>query len=220
VNAKVGAYETYGKAVTEAISGASHTITIEKGDWTLIAEKGEISIETTNEGAVGTMKFESTDTDIVFKALNGKASTSDSIDIKESTTNAVTFVAGFEYSSVAGLVIKTYVGFVMNININGDLTIKVMDVKGEAFPFKFGYSANSFGLYAFKGQLIGLKVGVIDSKTMIIYNKINTWQIYNEMAKDESRVIKDDLTMTDMDDKLALAEQVASECSMWQLIWM
>ncbi len=220
MNVAVGVHETYGKALTEAISGKDHTITIEKDDWTLVAEKGEISIETTNTGAVGKMSFVSTDSDIVFTALNGKASTSDRFDVKTSTSNTVTFIVGFEYSAVAGMVIKQNVGFVMNINVARELQVKLSDIKVEAFPFKFGVSSFSIGIWAQKFQLIAAKFGIIDAKKMIVYNKINQFQIYNEIAKDESSLIKNDITLTNMTQKLAAAETVAADCSMWQLLKM
>lgn len=220
VNAKLGVYETFGKALTEAIGGAGHTITIEKGDWTLTAEEGEISIEATNKGTPSTMSLVSTGSDIVFEALSGKASSSDKYDVKVSKANTVTFVGGFEYSFVNGSLIKENIGFVMNINVVGDISTKVFDIKIETFPFKYTELACAILFFSLKWQRIYFKFGIIDSKNTVVYNKLTTWQIYNEIADTKATTIKAAVKGMVIKDGLADAEKKAGEIGMWQLIWM
>ena len=221
VNSKGAVIETFGKKLTEAIKGADHTVTIEKGDWTLVAEKGEISIKATNTGAPSTMSFTSTGSDIFFEALKGKSSTSDRWDVKESTTNSVTFVAGYEYSGVAGLSVKENVGFLMNINVAGDLSIKAFDVKVEAFPLKYTTFNYGFLIASLKFQLISWKFGVTDTKYAIVYNKITHFQITNNnIAAATEKKFKTDTSAMTMDQKLAEAELLAADCSMMQLLKM
>jgi hypothetical protein len=220
VNVLVGLTETFGKALTEAVSGADHTITIEKGDWTLIAKEGEIKIEATNTGTPSTMSFISTGSDVHFKALSGKSSTSDKYDIKESTTNTVTFILGFEYSNVTGALTKENVGFVMNINVVGDLSVKAFEIKAEIIALKYTMSSNNFYLATLKFQLISWKFGIIDSKTMIIYNKINGWQIYLEMMKNETAAFNEATKGLDMKTKIATMKLNVADAGIMQLIKM
>jgi hypothetical protein len=55
---------------------------------------------------------------------------------------------------------------------------------------------------------------------MIVYNKINYFQIYNEIAKAAEKTFKAETSAMDMDQKITEAEKKAAEVSMWQLIKM
>src|SRR5262249_44237431 len=135
-NAKAGVIETFGKAVTEQVHGTSHTFTIEKGDWALKVEDGEISISTTNTGSISKITFKSTGSDVYFDALQGTYKASDRWNVKTSTQNTVVFILGFEFSAVAGLYNKMNSGFILTINVAGNISAKAIDIKAEGFPMK------------------------------------------------------------------------------------
>jgi hypothetical protein len=213
-------YETYGKALTETVTNGNHTVTIEKGDWTLVASNGKIEIETANKGAPGTIKLKSTDSDIVFKALNGKSGKSDRFDVSVSKSNTVTFIAGYEFSKVTGQLKKDNTGFLMKMNLMGEFNFKVMDNKAEAITFKYGYTSFSLQIGSLKCQVINFKLGMTDAKKMVLYNKIIWTQISLKIAEEKQALINNDTSLTDMKMKIAAAEKIAAKCSFQQLIRM
>ncbi|POF33771.1 hypothetical protein [Roseibium marinum] len=217
----LGVYETFAKGLRETVSGAGHTITIDKGDWKLVADNGSVTITTGNTGVgVGTMKFKSTGSDIEIKALKGMYYSSDKRDIKTSESDSVKFIAGYEYSGVLGHTRKINSGFAMSINVIGDLYIKTSDVKFTGIALKMTAFSHSFVVASIKGVIVNFKIGVIMGKKMIVYNKLTAWQVYFEMAKDEKKAFQVDAELNGMETAVAHAESAAMNVSMWQLIKM
>ena len=223
VKVMADAIETFGKALTEKISDAAHhIITIDKGDWTLKVEEGEVSISATKTDKTGTVTFKSTGSDVYFDALLGTAHTKDRWNVKESKQNSVTFVMAFEYSAVAGLYVKDNRGFIFTVNVLGTLSVKLLEIKGEAFPMKinFGMNLSTFA-YSLKFQLISWAWRKIDTKVVMFYQKISWMQVYQEMAVKEIKALKLDTKAAGQHQgNIVKAEEAALKIGFRQLIFM
>ena len=183
--------ETFGNTLTEKISGAGHTITIDKGDWELDADSGKVSITASGTDANAKITFESTDSDITIHSVWGKASTSDSRDIKTSSSDTTTFISLVEYSGLAGIYTKTRSAFALSVNLVGDVVVKGSDIKFVHFPIKVILASSaSVTIGSMKLLGFGFKMAINVRKDMLVYNKINAGQWYIEMCKSKNDIVK------------------------------
>jgi hypothetical protein len=165
------------------------------------------------------MTFKSMGSDVYFDALNGTSKTKDRWNVKTSKQNTVTFVLGFEFSAVAGLYNKENKGFIFTANVLGSVSIKLLEVKMEAFPMKVVIVSN-FGSFfmSLKLQILSWAWKEIDHKTVLLYNKVSFIQIYKEMGEDENKAMQDEAKTVSFASAIAKSREMALDVSMVQLI--
>ncbi|WP_422374182.1 hypothetical protein [Roseibium sp.] len=191
LNADQKKVETFGKALTEKVLGGDHTVTVDKGDWKLKAKDGSITIEARNTTADANITLQSEGHDLHLYAVWGKCTTSDSRDIKESSSKKVTYVQLFEYSSVFGASITDRSAFSFSLNVVGDAYFKLAEAKASITSLKIIFQKYS-GYYACFNilQVLSFKMAQNYRKTMVLYNKMTVLQIYVEMLKSQNDIVK------------------------------
>jgi len=194
LNADLKMAETFGEGLTEKILDGDHKLTVDKGDWTLEAEDGSITIEAKGTSPDATITLESGGSDLHVHSWLGKAATSDSRDIKESDSKKVTYVQLFEYSSVLGASITQRTAFSMSINVIGDSYVKFAEIKATVSSLKIilkKYTGYCVSINLF--QVLSFKLAANYRKTMILYNKMTVQQIYVELLKKQNDIVKNQI---------------------------
>ena len=208
--------QTYGKALTEKVTGGDHTITISKGDWKVICENGSVTLQNKHE-----IELISNNAHMWFKAPKGTSRTSDARDVRSSTQNQTTAIAGYEYSGISGMATKDNRGFSLSINVAGEFIAKSGEFKTTGLSLKMTAFSFGFGLGSIKFQLIAKKYAIIDGKKVIVYNKITPWQIYNELLKKENSLVKKEFEKTiDKSTYAATLERQAANISFYNFLKM
>ena len=194
VDAGMKLEETFGKALTEKIMGGDHSLTVASGDFKLKADDGSITIEAKNTTPEAKITLQSEGSDLYVHAWWGKATTSDSRDIKESSSKKITYIQLFEYSSVIGVSTTERTAFSFSFNAVGDTYFKAIEIKATATALKVifakysGYYV-SFNLF----QKLAFKLAANYRKTMVLYNKMTVQQIYVEMLKKQNDIVKKEI---------------------------
>lgn len=231
VNTAGEMHETFGGALTETIT-SGNAIVVSGGDWELVSERGDISFRTTDtayydsahasyvSGIPHRITLKATDCDMYFTARDGTAKYSDERDKKTSTTDTVGLVCGFELAAQTGEYNKSNSGFALSINPLGDYVAQTTAFKFSGISLKYVTSANSITVFGIKAQLIATKLGLVAAKRMLVYNKINYWQIYNEEILATSNFAQIHLQGLDQQKKLARVEKTALKASFKQVLMM
>ncbi|MEO9529880.1 hypothetical protein [Roseibium sp.] len=187
--------ETFGGALTEKVLGGDHSVTVDNGDWKLKAEDGAITIEAKHTSSDANIKLESEGSDIHVHAWWGKSTTSDSQDIKVSTSKKITYVQLFEYSSVIGGSVTDRTAFSFSLNVVGDTYFKLAEAKATITSLKIIFAKYS-GYYVSINffQFLSFKAAQNYRKTMVLYNKMTVFQIYVEMLKSQNGIVKEQIS--------------------------
>ncbi|MHA7776833.1 hypothetical protein [Roseibium sp. M-1] len=221
VNAGTRLVETFGGSLTEKIMGGDHSVTVVNGDWTLKAKDGSVTIQATDTDTDANITLQSEGSDLYLHAWWGKCTTSDSRDIKESSSNKTTYVQLFEYSSVFGLATTERTAFSFSFNLVGDAYFKLIEVKATATSVKLigakysGYY-HSFNIF----QFLSFKAAMNYRKTMILYNKMTVFQIYVEMLEKQNAIVKDKIKGGVTENYAAAMRKKMAGCKAFQLIKM
>jgi len=194
VDAGMKLEETFGNALTEKILGGDHTLTVDKGDWKLKADDGSITIEAKNTTPDANITLQSEGSDLYVHAWWGKATTSDSRDIKESSSKKITYIQLFEYSSVIGVSTSERTAFAFSFNAIGDTYFKAIEIKATATALKIIFTKYSGYYVSFNLlQVLSFKLAANYRKTMVLYNKMTVLQIYVEMLKKQNDIVKGEI---------------------------
>jgi len=216
LNADNGVYETFGDALKETVSGAGHTVSIEKGDWTLEAKDGNVSI-TANSTQTGNGKItlKSTGSSIELYAPGGQAYVTDKRNHKDVHSYHMKHVCGIEYSETDGNKDKHSL-FTFGLNMGGDLYTHMFNLSGKALGLKAQASAYSFLVFGVSMLLYKMTTGLVTGKRMITYNKHTIWQVYSKAAGYDADLVKLHKKGWHSDMTVASAESMALQCSLWQ----
>jgi len=186
--------ETFGNALTEKILGGDHTLTVDKGDWKLKADDGSITIEAKDTSANANITLQSEGSDLHVHAWWGKSTTSDSRDIKDSSSKKITYIQLFEYSSVIGVSTTERTAFSFSFNAVGDTYFKAVEIKATATAVKFIFTKYSGYYVSFNLlQVLSFKMAANYRKTMVLYNKMTVKQIYVEMLDKQNAIVKNEI---------------------------
>jgi|GEM_PF-2839127 len=210
LNVKEKMVETFGGSLVEKVTGGDHTLTIDKGDWSLKTEDGSVTIQATGTSNDATLDFESDGCDMYVHAWWGKTKVSDSQDIKTSTSNKTTYIQLFEYSSIFGVSISEKTAFSFSLNFVGDGYVKGVEAKAAAFPMKMILTSGSLLILGVKVyERYSFKMAMNVRKSLLIYNKRNVLQWYIEMLASKNAAVKQE--MKDTVDKKAYVAKIQKQ---------
>src|SRR5262249_27206859 len=110
-------------------------------------------------------------------------------------------------------------GFILTVNVAGNLSLKAIDIKAEGFPMKVNFAGN-YGTFfmSLKFQLISWAWRNVDHKTVMLYNKVSFIQIYNDYCSTESKEWQAEAKANGYQDTIAECREIATSVGMKMII--